>query len=328
MSLYCNITGVSSIYVLQVSVSSTHGASSAVASFETIGLYHTLGQHITIDLGYSTSHRQLFTGYVKSIEHSVPDGTYTITANDDLVRAADFFIVSSNPAAPLTYINITGEALVRAILELSGLSSFSLGTTYFTFGVSNEFEVQQVSSFDFAKGIASLLTWEIWCDENGVINFKNRKPFVMSGSEPQPDWVNDSDIAYTWDDNTKVLQATYSKDENNLRNKVVVYGYNGLYASAEDGGTPYFKWKTAVLADAGLIDTISVAQDTADYNLHLLNRITETISATVIGDSTLMPFRTIHVDSDFLGEHASYYIFSAEHSMDRSGYTTKLELKK
>lgn len=328
MALYYSITGVQAGDLLSLNVSHSHTSSTALANFEVKTLRHSIGDHIDISMGYTDNHHQVFTGYVKSIERNIPDNTWIINANDDLIKAVDFFIVSSNPNDPLTYQNISGESLIDNVLALAGLSSVDSDPTSFTFGVSNAFEINQISSFDFCRSVADLLAWVLWCDENGTVHFKNRKPFVMSGSEPQPGWANDSPIAtYTWSDAT-TLTLSHGTNEADLRNRVVVYGGTGIFAEAYDSGSPYYHYKTAVLADAGMVDSQSLAQDIADYNLHLLNRISETISASVVGDPHLMPFRTVTVNSTILGIDEQYYIFSADHSLSSSGYITNLELRK
>ena len=329
MALYYSITGVQAGDLIALTVTHSHASTTAIASFEVKTLRHSIGDHIDISLGYTTNNSQVFSGYVKSIERSVPDNTWIVNANDDLIKAIDFFIVSSNPADPLTYQNISAEDLVESILGLAGLNSVDADATSFTFGVSNAFEVNQVSSFDFCRSISELLAWTLWCDENGTIHFKNRKPFVMSDSEPQPGWSNDSDsTGYTWSDIT-TLTVSHGTNEADLRNRVVVYGGTGIYAEAYDSGSPYYHYKTAVLADVGLVDSQGVADDIAAYNLHLLNRISESISASVIGDPSLLPHRVVTVNSTALSISSTlYYIVSATHTLNSSGYVTNLELRK
>lgn len=325
--VYKSITGLAGNEIMSVSISQSHNSPIAIATIESRVLNHSLGDHIHIDIGYVGSHKQMFQGYIKSIEHSIPDNTYTISANNDLIRAQDDFIVSANPEEPLTYQNITGETLVTTLMALAGLTDVVHDDTSFTFGVSNAFEVNQVSVYDFCKSVADLLTYAIWCDENGQIHFENRKPFLMTGSEPQPGWTDDVAIAYVWSD-TKTLNITKTEDESDLRNRVVVYGSTGVQAEAQDAGSPYFHYKTAVLADAGMIEDNAMAQDIADYNLHLFNKITSSVSATVTGDVSLLPFTAVHVESTKMAINEDYYIYSTTHTINRSGYLTQLELRK
>jgi hypothetical protein len=335
-TLTYSITGVTTGHLINCSVSSSHGSATSVASIEVTETSLSLGSPVTVDIGddVSGTHR-VFKGYVKSVSRNVPDNTITIVANDDLIRAVDMFIVSSDPAHPLTYGgaggSVTAEALIAALLTLAGITSTDLGTSYYTFGTSNEFEIAQVSVYDYCKQIADLLAWNIWCDELGVVHFQCRKPVTMVDSPTIPGWVNDSNYtSYTWNDN-KVISMSRTIDNNDLRNRVLVYGPEGVFAEASNDTIDSFHWKSTVLAAPDLIDTTAIAQDTANFNLQLLNRLTDNISATVEGDSNLLPFRAINVNSTYLGIESGkelYYIFSANHDFGRDGYVTKLELRR
>lgn len=310
--------------LLSVTVNGSHASSTTVAVIESSDCPFALGNYIKIDLGYDTSHGQIFTGYVTSIEYKVPENTYTITANDDLVRALYYFVVAANPNNLLTYSNISAENLVSNLLGLASLTDTHLHSTGFTFGVNNSFTVNQVSVYDYCRTITDLLALNLWCDEFGVIHLEAIEPYVSG---------DPAVIAYTWDDTTKTLDFTFHEDEKNLRNRVVVYGANGISAEAIDSDSPYFHWKTAILVATDLLDTQEMVDQTANYNLTLFNRLTKTASGTVVGDYTILPHRYITVnmhnpptgDLDYNGK---YYIYSVEHRMDSGGYITSMELRK
>ena len=182
--LYCAVTNCTGI--LSVSVTNNHDNPVSTAIVETRSTTLGLGDYVIIDAGYTTDHAQLFAGYVKTVERKVPENIYVLTIYDVLVRAQDFFIASSNPQSPLTYSNKSAESLVQDLMALAGLTSFSATATAFTFGTKNPFEVNLVSTYDYCKTIADTLTWTLWADQNGTINFKNRKPYVMTGDTGQP----------------------------------------------------------------------------------------------------------------------------------------------
>lgn len=327
--LYCSITSLSNI--LSVTVNASHSASTTVASIETKNNSLNLGDYLEIDLGYTTNHSKIFSGYVKSVEYNVPNNIYTVTANDSLVKALDYYIVSSNPDSPLTYNNKSAESLVESLMALCGLTNFAYDETSFIFGVNNPFEINQVSVYDYTRTICDLLTWHVWCDEDNLVHFKNRKPHVMIDAPPenlQVGWSVDVPIVYTWLD-SKTIDIQHHYDEKDLRNRVVIYGTSGIYAEAKNESSPYFHYKTAVLGAGDLIDDQSMAQETADYNLLLFDRITESVRATVIGDPILKTRRTVKVNSTKLSiSDEDFYIYGAEHNWSQSGYTTSLELRK
>jgi hypothetical protein len=92
MALYCTATGLSNI--LSCTVSQGHDNATATAMIECVSHSVIIGSAISIDMGTTTSHSVVFTGYVKGIERATPSGTYVISANDAMVRAIDYFIAS------------------------------------------------------------------------------------------------------------------------------------------------------------------------------------------------------------------------------------------
>lgn len=325
--LYFEVAGITRLQSL--TISSSHNSTTAIATIESPDNGLDLGDHTTINMGYATNHVLLFQGYVKSKALKVPENTYTYTLSDDLIRAVDFFIVSDTPDSPLTYDHKSAENLVQTLLGLAGLPLFSSGVSSFTFGVNHPFEINLVNTFDYCHTIADLLTWHIWCDKNGVIQFRNRKGYPMLGGaeSSQPGYETDSISSYVWHDYL-TIDTSRQKDERNLRNRVVVYG-NNVHASAQDESTPFMKWKTAILADSQLIENQGYAQNIADYNLLLLNRITDTITTTVVGDPSLSLYDVINVNSTKLGISTTpYLVTTCEHRLSREGYTTNLVLNK
>jgi len=327
-NLYCSITNLTN--VLNVNVSMSHVSAVTTAVIEAIGSTLSIGDSITIDLGYNDNHAQIFEGYVKSIDKNVPENTYTITAHDVLVRAIDFFVVSTDPEDPFTRSNISAEDLIEDVLELAGITGLDADPTNFVFATASEAEVNLVSAYDYCKFIADFLTYHLYADTTGTVHFLNRKPYVMEAGSPessQPGFVADSSSGTI--DDTKILTFTYKESEQDLRNRVVVYGSPGVYAEASDS-SPYLPggyYKSVAFATP-LIDQTSYAQAAADYNLLILNRLTRQISMTVIGDPDYLARRVFTVQESILSIDDDYYILIAEHLWSKSGYTVNMELRK
>lgn len=326
--LYASVTGCTGI--TYITINDSHNNSTRNATIDCRNCTLNLGDYLEIDLGYTDNHRKLFSGYIKQVEKKTPDNTFSITASDLMIRAIDYFIVPTNPNDSLKYRNIKAEDVVRNIMALAGLSTFYYDETYFTFGVNNEFEVKLISSYDYSRMIGDLLTWSIWCDQNGAVHFENRKPYVMHGDTGQPGDSADIAIAYTLYDPYIV---SYSKiiSEKNLRNRIVVWGSDGVYAVAEVD-SPYLPdgfRKSALLSAPDLVTDNGTAQQIADYNLNLLNRITTSINTTVVGDPLLEARKVIHTNVNLPGssENRDFYVFTAEHSWGKQGYTTNLDLR-
>lgn len=322
MYLYATVTGCSNI--LSINLSDSHIASTANAVIQCKNTSLTLGDFVEIDLGYTTNHRILFKGYVKNIQKKTPDGIFTVTCDNILIRAVEYFIASSNPNEPFTRSNITAEDLVADVLALAGLTDFAFTATSFTFGVNSPVEVNLVSAYDFCKLITDILSWHLYADTDGVVNFVNRKPYVMDGSSGQPGDIEDEPVKTI----TGKLQLIKSDSEKDLRNRIVVYGRDPISAEASEV-SPYLPdgfFKTTVVASEW-IDTEQVAQDAADYNLELLNRLTQEGNITIVGDPDLTARDVVTVVDTITTISGNYYIYSCEHIWGSTGYTTALGLR-
>jgi hypothetical protein len=334
--LFCEADGLNTIY--SCTVNQSHSSPTANAIIECDSVDKDLGDEVVIDLGYDDNHGVILTGYIKMIEHKVPDGRYTVTIFDKTVRLSDYFIASSSPANPLSYRNIKAEDLIGNLVALAGIDDYNGQASYFTFGINNKFEVNLTSAYDYIRMISDVLTYHIYCDANGVIQFANRKPYVMYGTSGQPGDIADVAFATIFDStgtgDRPILEFNYSKDETNLRNRVVVYGAGSVYAEAKitspylpnnPDGSPFYK--STVVASAA-IDSNSVAQMSADYNLNLYNRLSYGISCSIEGDYRFNAHKVINVDEKYIVVGGMWYIYSATHTWGVTGYTTTLELRK
>lgn len=332
-SLYANVPGCSDI--LNITVSDSHINSSATAVIQCINTTLIIGDPIDVDLGYTDNHETLFSGYVKNVEKKSPDGTYTITCNDVMTRAMDFFIVSEDPESPFSRSNIAAEDLVEDVLALASLTDYEYTPTMFTFGINSPIEANLVSAYDFCKFVADIISWHIYADRFGTVHFVNRKPYVMTGDSGQPGDEEDIPLKTI----TGKLTVTSTLSEKDLRNKIVVYGRNPISAHDESSTSynpltdtyeqilPTGFYKTAVVATEW-IDTEEIAQTAAEYNLELLNRLSVQGSASIVGDPDLSARVVVTFSDTVTGMSGDWYIFSCEHQWGPQGYTTNLGLKK
>ena len=322
--VYAGVSGITNI--TSVNVTQSHSASMATAVVQAETTTLNLGDYRAIDLGYSDDHDTIFRGYVTEKTRVFPEDTWEITFADTMKRAIDYFIVAPDPRNPYSWDNITGENLFTSIMGLCGLSNFSTQATEFTWGINTPVQIDRTSCYDAARRFGDILTWSMWADKDGVIHFKNRKPFYMTGSEPQPGWVNDPTPSITLTD-SDIIEVSLKVSERDLRNYIKVWGYDDVYAEAYSA-VPYDSyWKTVVVSTPW-IDTNTTAQKAAEYNLYLLNRYTYEMSMTVVGNRQLVARDVVQVNSTDLGSNLPWYIFNAEHNLSSAGYTTSLELRR
>lgn len=331
MKLHCSIAGFTGIQNVQISES--HSASCTTATIVCNSTTKDIGDWISIDLGYTTNHTTVFGGYIKMIDRDIPNNTYNITCQDAMIRAVDYFVAPDNPNVPFSRTNIAAETLVGDVLALAGLTNYSHQDTSFTLAVNGTTaEVKLIGAYDYANSIADLVAWHLWASDDGTINFKNRKPYVMYGTSGQPGDIADTALAgkviSDTDGTYNILSFAYSKNEKDLRNKVVVWGAYNIYATAS-ASSPYLPsdFYKILLFSNPIVDTQDMAQRTADYNLALFNRLGRTVTTEIIGDPYIRARKVIAVKEAYTGLDENFYIYGCQHNWSSSGYTQSLELR-
>lgn len=276
----------------------------------------TLNDYITIDMGFDGSTGEIFQGFIDSIGSTRRPGVYEITGRDVLKRAIDHFIVTTDLENPWSRSNISAESLVRDLLAEAGITGYSGDTSNFTFGVQGPAEFQIVSSWDAVERICMIIAWRCYA-RDGTVYFQNL--------QPEPSGAATKNLRVGESGNITNIKYEFSTD--NLRNKIVVFGKEGIYAEAS-ASSPYLPagfYKTAIVSSE-LIDLQSMADDAADYNLALYNRLTEVASCDLIGMYDVRARDTINIREHFTGITGNWFVYSATHRLDQNGYTTQLHL--
>lgn len=270
-----------------------------------------LGDYIEIDLGYETDHSVEFKGYVLAItQKRTSEGwNVSIRARDQMWRAMALFIASSDPQAPLKYKNIDAEDLVAAMLELAGITSYSLDSPGFTFAPEKDLEVNLMSSWDMISKVTRLLAWHCY-DDAGTVKFNDRKPYNVAGDS--------SVYSFTTGDSGEIESVgSFTMSSEKIRNKVVVYGHEGVHAEAS-ASSPFLPsgfYKAEVISAPNLIDTTAQAQDIADYNLDLLNRLEKNLTITVVGVPGLKCRQVVTVTESETEVFGDWLIYNMQYAM-------------
>lgn len=316
--LLATATGCSNLISVVVSDSFTSPTSTAQIVCESTS--KTVGDQVTVVMGYVGDTFTAFTGYIKELELKEPEKLYTLTCANVMIRAMDYFIASDTPDDPFTRSNITAEDLIHDVLALSGLTSFDLDATSFTFAVHNPVQVNLTPAYDYAKFLADIIAYNLYADNAGTIHLVNRRPYPV---------ISDTSVATF--SNTETISAAYTISDRDLRNKVIVYGTGDIHATAS-ASSPYLPagyYRSVVVAAPGVIDTQSMADKAADYNLDLLNKLTYKLALSVEGRTGIFARSvcTINIpEVGLVGE--DFFIYSMEHNWSRSGYVTNLDLRK
>ena len=315
--LQASVTKTSGI--TSISVTDSHTAPTSTAMITATNTSLSLGDRVSITLGYTGNTNRVFSGYVKSVELKAAERVYTVTCSNAMIRAVDFFIASSNPDQPYTWWGVKAEKLVKDILAMAGLTNYRGANSHFTFGINNPVEVNLTGAYDYAKFISDILAWTVFADDDGKCYFIDRKPYPTSG---------DKSMATLTNSNISTIQYTVS--DRDLRNRVVVYGSEGIYAEAKKASPflPAGFYKSCVIAAPGIIDSTAVAKQTANYNLAKLNRLTYKCNVTALGNPLLQCRQCVTVSKPDIGVNGKWYIYGIEHSFSKNGYLLNLELRK
>ena len=315
--LYAGITGCSQI--ASVTVSDSYSAPTATATIQCLSSTLDVGDYVEIDLGYTGSHQRVFSGYVKNVQRSQSPTVYEISCANAMVRAVDYFIVSNSPTNPYARQNIAAQTLIRELMAMAGLTNYTSGTPGFTFATNGvPLEVNLTSVYDFCKFIADIIAWHIYADDNGQVHFIDRPPFPQGG-DPSVSTLT----------NANLIDISYWRSDRDLRNRVVVYGSEGVQATAQ-ASSPYLPggfYKSIAVAAPTVITSNSMASSSAAYNLAKLNRLTIGGTATIFGNPAINCRDCVTVSKGDIGMTGKFFVYGIEHSWSKEGYKTQLDLR-
>lgn len=315
--LFASATNTSNI--LSVQATNAYNDTTAMVSMTAINTTLSIGDAIDVYLGYEGDNSKVFSGYVKEVKRTQNPLIYTINAYDAMIRAADYFLASDNPDNAMSVQNITAEDLVEQLMAKAGLTNFGYDATSFTFATQGPLEINLVTIYDYCKMIANTLAWHIYSDMSGKVWFVERWHRIMSSDTSD----------YTLPNGTEIINISYSEDERDLRNRIVVYGGGGIQAtaSASSPHLPSGFYKT-VVASAEWIDNQAMAQSAADHNLDLLNVLSKEVNVTFIGNQDVFVRDIVTFNYSPLGISGLWLVDTVDHNWSRNGFTTTLLLRK
>lgn len=310
--LYHNISNCTG--VLGARILEAYNASMAQAMITCYDTSLELGDAISFNIGYVGDNGKIFQGFVRNIEKNLPSANTVVTCESEISKAIDYYMAADDPEHPFERSEILTEDLVEDILNEAQITSYThnvpLSVTWGTHGTSVKFNL--TTAWQAAKSIVDALAWHLYCDRNGQVHLTGQHPYAEGGEV----------ASFTWDDAAhKTLMINYGKSAEELRNRVVVYGYNNINASASVA-SPYLPpgfYKTAVIATP-IVTNHGQAQQIANLNLARFNRLTESLGLTVEGDYRITPRLWATIVNSYLVVNGLWFIYQVEHLFDSSGY--------
>ena len=317
--LYHNITGVTNLK--SITLTEAYNAAMSTATIDCESTTLNLGDSITFSAGFSGSYGKMFTGYVRKIEQTLPEYKTLIICEDELAKATDYFIASDDPDKPFERKSILTENLIHDILDQAQITSYTysvpLSVTWGTGSVGVKFNL--TTAYQAARSIVDALAWSIYADRNGTVHLADVKLY----------WTSES-IDFTWTLATNNLMTiSHERSTEGLRNRVVVYGSTGVFASASVSSAylPAGFYKTSVMATP-IIDNKALAQQTADLNLARFNRLTERLMIEIEGDYLVEPRKFATITETYTNTSGNWFIYQVESRFDNSGFKQRLVLTK
>ena len=268
---------------------------------------------ITVGNGYSSTILRDFTGYVDDVVDGSFPHTWEIVCRDVLKKPINTWLDDVG----VSYTDTLAENAVADLLSRAGLS-VNAGSTNFTIGDVKPAEFKLISVMDAAMQIAALIGWHIWAGQDGTVYFQKIKPVPTDS----PYW--------TYTVGTDVLKYKRTITDRNLRNRIVVLGYDNIrsvaYAGSDFVANPP-GYNTAILSSE-LIDTQNMAQTVAGWMLQDLNHLTESVEFSVVGNPMLDVGRTIRFVDPTASIDNNYFLFSLNSRNDGSTgeYVTDLTI--
>jgi hypothetical protein len=271
-----------------------------------------LGKQVIASLTVGAISGQIFTGYVDDVSYTRFPGVYEVTASNELRLAKEHWLVPASLDNPWSRSNIAAENLVRDLLAEAGLTNYSGITSGFTFGTSYPAEFSIMSVLDAIEQINTILAYTLY-ENNATIYWRQIFP-VPSGT-----------ASFTF---TNFISINKTSGTENLRNKVVVFGKDGIRAESS-AVSPYLPsgfYQTAIVSSE-LIDSQSMADQSASYNLQLYNKLTEQLKIDIEGEPRVKARDTVHITYAPLSIDEDWFVYSLQHTFDET-FTTSLILRK
>jgi len=286
----------------------------------------TVQAYIIDDRGETRS-TKMFTGKIKSVIRRRPENTFEFMAQDVLTYAVEHWFVPTSIDSPsFTRSNINHLELTKDILNEASIADADIIDDWspyptFQFATGPEpVKINIASAWDVISGICAITGMHVYADADGKVH--------LSRILDEPGTTISHNFFTGNTGNMKTVELTRSDE--NLRNKVAVFGRSGVSATAS-ATSPYVPagfYKTAIISYE-MIDTNEMAQQTADINLARLNKLTQSCIVEVLGNVSILARQTANIVDSKIDLSGDWFVYQVAHRVDvQGGYTIRLTARK
>lgn len=268
-----------------------------------------LGKEVVCSLTNESNTREIFTGYVEDVNHSRFPEVFEVSCGNILLKARNHWIIQDNIESFWERSNIAAYTLIHDLLAEAGITDYSGDVLGFTFGTSSPVQFNLLAVMDAIDQINNILATTIYMDGSTV---RWAQIFPTPSGSP----------VLTL---TEFINISKTVQTRNLRNKVVVFGKDGIHAEASVS-SPYLPdgFYQSAIVSSELIDSQSMADASVDYNLELYNKLGQELRIDIEGNPSLKVMDTVHVTHAPLGLDEDWFVYSVAHNYGEVFTTTAM----
>jgi len=314
---------------------------------------------VEVEQGWNvlSTYRITFFGFIDKIEYASPPRTVRLECRDILKLAQDNYYIYSNrrvysavpdeseldadgnPMGGQAVEDRQAQRIITDFLTDSGIPESRLHLDFVEYPASGAIVIGNnatavfayESAMDACTRITDLIGYRIWADKGGHVQCKEIRPVGASTSSQtyrSQEETYAGDEVWTITQVGNLLGISASRDDD-LRNWVTVYGYDGISTTVAGPSdyipTPPTYRRTEIRSY--LLDTpeLLIAVATRVYND--LNRLRYTARATIEGDPRLEIGQTISLyDPHAMTDLIEYFLYDYTSSLTAGIWTMELSL--
>jgi len=314
---------------------------------------------VKVEQGWNkpSTYRITFFGFIDKVEYANPPKTVRLECRDILKLAQDNYYIhgnrrvysaipaeselddSGNPMGGQAVEDRQAQEIITDFMTDSGIPETRLHLDFETYPASGAIVIGNnavavfvyESAMDACTRITDLIGYRIWADKGGHVQAREIRPI---GSSTPSLTYRSQEEAYAGDGSWTVTQsgnllALSASRDDDLRNWVTVYGYDGINTTVagESDYVPSPPTYRRTEIRSYLLDTPELLVTVASGIYNDLNRLRYTARATIEGDPRLEIGQTVRLyDSHVMTDTIDYFLYDYTSSLRAGVWTMEMTL--